>query len=54
MKAMIGFLTILRFMQFQLGRANQKEIAGSTLRNCLKSIKLFCDIADFSIVWKKY
>ena len=40
-------------MQFQLDRANRKEITGSTMRNYLKSIKLFCEMADFSIAWKK-
>ena len=40
-------------MQFQLERFNRKEITGSTIRNYLKSIKLFCELADFSIPWKK-
>jgi integrase len=40
-------------MQFQLDRANRKEITGSTVRNYLKSIKLFCEMADLSITWKK-
>ena len=40
-------------MQFQLDRANRKEITGSTIRNYLKSIKLFCEMADFQIAWKK-
>jgi len=47
------FNNILRFMQFQLDRANRKEIPGSIIRNYLKSIKLFCKMADFSIAWKK-
>jgi hypothetical protein len=47
------FNNILRFMQFQLDRANRKEIPGSIIRNYLKSIKLFCEMADFSIAWKK-
>ena len=36
-------------MQFHLDRANRKEIAGSTERNYLKSIKLFCEITDILI-----
>src|SRR3954468_24781999 len=40
-------------MQFQLDRSNKKEITGSTVRNYLKSIKLFCEMADLSIAWKK-
>jgi integrase len=47
------FNKVLRFMQFQLERANKKEITGSTVRNYLKSIKLFCEMADLSIAWKK-
>ncbi len=47
------FNQVLRFMRFQLDRFNKKEITGSTIRNYLKSIKLFCDLADFSIAWKK-
>jgi integrase len=47
------FNNVLKFMQFQLDRANRKEITGSTVRNYLKSIKLFCEMADLSITWKK-
>ena len=36
-------------MQFHLDRVNRKEIAGSTVRNYLKSIKLFCEVADISV-----
>jgi hypothetical protein len=34
-------------------RVNRKEIAGGTVRNYVKSIKLFCDMADIPIAWKK-
>jgi hypothetical protein len=47
------FNNILKFMQYQLERANRKEITGSTIRNYLKSIKLFCEMADFQVTWKK-
>jgi integrase len=47
------FNSILKFMQYQLDRANRKEITGSTIRNYLKSIKLFCEMADFQVAWKK-
>ena len=40
------FNNILRFMQFQLDRPSRKEIPGSIIRNFLKSIKLFCELAD--------
>jgi integrase len=32
---------------------NRKEITGSTIQNYVKSIKLFCEIADISVPWKK-
>jgi len=47
------FSSILRFMRHLLERCNRKEITGSTVRNYLKSIKLFCEMADISINWKK-
>jgi integrase len=47
------FSSILRFMRHLLERYNRKEITGSTVRNYLKSIKLFCEMADISINWKK-
>jgi hypothetical protein len=47
------FNNILIFMQFHLERVNRKEITGATVRNYLKSIKLFCEMADIPITWKK-
>ncbi|MER5174410.1 MAG: hypothetical protein ABJB76_02120 [Candidatus Nitrosocosmicus sp.] len=47
------FNNILKFMQFHLERVNNKEITGATVRNYLKSIKLFCEMADIPIAWKK-
>jgi integrase len=47
------FNSILRFMQFHLERVNRKEITGSTIQNYLKSIKLFCEMADISVAWSK-
>jgi integrase len=48
-----AFDNILKFIRFQLDRVNKKEITGSTVRNYVKSIKLFCDMADIPIAWKK-
>jgi hypothetical protein len=48
-----AFDIILKFIQFQLDRVNNKEITGGTVRNYVKSIKLFCDMADIHISWKK-
>jgi hypothetical protein len=47
------FSNILRFIQFQNSRVVRKEISGATVRNYVKSIKLFCDMADLTIAWKK-
>ena len=48
-----AFSSILKFVQYQLDRVNRKEITAATLRNYVKSIKLFCDMADLQIPWKK-
>jgi hypothetical protein len=45
--------SILKFVQFQKDRVNKKEISGATVRNYVKSIKLFCEMADMPIPWKK-
>jgi hypothetical protein len=47
------FNSVLRFMLYQIERVNKKEIVGSTVQNYLKSIKLFCEMADINIQWKK-
>jgi integrase len=47
------FNNILKFIQFQNSRVVRKEISGATVRNYVKSIKLFCDMADLPVTWKK-
>jgi hypothetical protein len=47
------FNSILKFMQLLKERFNQKEITAGTIRNYVKSIKLFCQMADISITWEK-
>ena len=44
---------IRKFLQFQKERVEKKEISGATLRNYVKSIKLFCEMNDILIPWKK-
>jgi len=44
---------ILKFVYFQRGRVDKKEITGATVRNYTKSIKLFCEMVDIPIPWKK-
>ena len=44
---------LLKFDQYQKDRADRKEITAATIRNYIKSIKLFCEMADIRIPWKK-
>jgi len=46
------FKSVLKFMQFHLDRVNRKEITGATVRIYVKSIMLFCEMADIPISWK--
>ena len=48
-----AFNTVLRFLEGQKARVNNKEISGATVRNYVKAIKLFCEMADIPIPWKK-
>jgi hypothetical protein len=48
-----AFNSILEFLQMQKERFNRKEITAGTIRNYVKSIKLFCQMADVSIPWEK-
>jgi hypothetical protein len=40
------FNSVLKFVQFQNNRVTKKEISCATVRNYVKSIKPFCDMAD--------
>jgi hypothetical protein len=48
-----AFNSIIKFLQFQKERVQCEEITGATLRNFVKSIKLFCEMSDIPITWKK-
>ena len=48
-----SFNNIVKFVQFQNSRVNKKEITGAIVRNYFKSIKLFCEMTDLPIPWKK-
>lgn len=48
-----AFNNILRFLQYQKDRVEQQQITGATLRNFVKAIKLFCEMSDIPIQWKK-
>ena len=40
-------------MQYQKERVDNKDITAGTLKNFVKSLKVFCEMADISITWKK-
>jgi integrase len=44
---------VIRFLQFQKQRVENEEITAATLKNFVKSLKVFCDSADLDIPWKK-
>jgi hypothetical protein len=48
-----AFHCIIKFLQFHRERVEREEITGATLRNSVKSIKLFCEMTDIPIAWKK-
>ena len=44
---------LMRFIMFQIERAKSGEIAESTIKNYYKATKLFCEMNDFTLNWKK-
>ena len=48
-----AFTSTVKFLQFQRQRVEKQEITGATLRNFVKAIKLFCEMSDIPIAWKK-
>jgi len=47
------FNNILSFFQAQKQRVDREEITGATMRNYVKTIKLFCEMNNILIPWKK-
>lgn len=45
--------SILKYIRMQKARAEKGEISNSTLPNYYKPIKLFCEMNDININWKK-
>jgi integrase len=43
----------MKFIEFQKGRCIQKEISESTISNYYKATKLFCEMNDLTLNWKK-
>jgi hypothetical protein len=48
-----AFNSILIYTQSQKERVEKKEITGGTLHNCVKVIRMFCEVTDVMIPWKK-
>lgn len=48
-----AFNSVLKFFQNKREQIDRKEMAIGTVRNYVKSIKLFCDMADLQIPWTK-
>ena len=48
-----AFNNIIKFLQYQKERVEKTEITGGTLRNFVKTIKLFCEMSEIPIHWKK-
>ena len=44
---------LIRFINFQKSRIENREIVEGTLHNYIKAIKLFCAMNDIIINWKK-
>jgi hypothetical protein len=40
-------------LHYERKRVGKGEITGATLRNFVKSIKLFCEMSDITMSWKK-
>ena len=44
---------MIQFLHFQRERVERKEISAATLKNFIKSLKVFCESADIVVQWKK-
>jgi hypothetical protein len=45
--------SLMGFIMFQIERAERGEIAESTIKNYYKATKLFCEMNDLTLNWKK-
>ena len=44
---------LLKFFRLQNQRAERNEISTETIKNYLKPVKLFCEMNDIEVKWKK-
>ncbi len=47
------FANVMKFLSFHKERAERGEIADATVRNYYKPLKLFLEMNDFELSWKK-
>jgi hypothetical protein len=45
--------SLMKFIRYQKGRAETREISNSTIPNYYRATKLFCEINDIVLNWKK-
>jgi integrase len=48
-----AFSSIIQYMQHQKERDERKEITAGTLKNYFQVLKLFCEMSDISLPWKR-
>lgn len=44
---------VIRFLQKYRDRVDRKELSASTIQNYVKAVKLFCEMNDILLPWKK-
>jgi hypothetical protein len=45
--------SVIKYLQMYKERVDKKEIIGATLRNYVKVLKLFCEMNDVLLPWKR-
>lgn len=48
-----ALVSIMKFMSYQKERAERKEIVNGTVLNYYKPVKLFCELNEINLNWKK-
>jgi hypothetical protein len=48
-----AFSSIIQYVQHQKERAERKEITAGTVKNYFQVIKLFCEMSDIALPWKR-
>jgi hypothetical protein len=45
--------SVIKYLQMNKNRVERKEITAATLRNSVKVMKLFCEMNDILLPWKR-